>query len=278
VGRLRADPRYRTRLIPTGKEFLMANPHGSWIWYELLTTDADAAAKFYSDVVGWTTSDFDGAPGDYTIFNAAPDDPVGGVMTNPMPTGATWLGYVGVDDVDASVAKIESLGGKVHLPPTTMEGVGRMAMVEDPQGVMFYVMRGDSPEDSRAFARMQQGKVSWNELQTIDNAQAFAFYGNLFGWEKDGAMPMPWGEYAFVRNAGQGGMDSIWGAIMPREKPEQPVGWTFYFRVPDIMAAHARVRDLGGTPLSDPMEVPGGERVFHAKDPQGATFGLVAPQ
>lgn len=97
----------------------------------------------------------------------------------------------------------------------------------------------------------------------------------MFGWRQDGAMPMPWGDYSFLKGANN---PEIWGAMMPREKPEDPVGWNFYFRVPDIEAAHAKVKELGGNPFHDPMEVPGGERVFFATDPQGATFGLVAPK
>jgi uncharacterized protein len=161
------------------------------------------------------------------------------------------------------------------MPPTDMENVGRMAMVEDPQGAHFYVMRGSSPEPSTAYGRRELGKGSWNELQTTDDAAALGFYGELFGWQQVGAMPMPWGEYSFLQGKGDA---EPWGAMMPREKDENPIGWNFYFRVPDIEAAHAKVKELGGNPVCDIMEVPGGERVFFATDPQGAGFGLVAPK
>lgn len=252
----------------------MTNPHGSWIWYELLTTDADAAIDFYGQIVGWTPSKFPGNTVDYNIMSVG-EEAVAGIMKNPAPTGPAWLGYVGVDDVDAAVAKIEQLGGKVHMPPTDLDGVGRISMVEDPQGAHFYVMRGSSPEASRAYGRMELGKASWNELQTADDAAALDFYGQMFGWEKNGAMPMPWGDYSFLQARGG---EEVWGAMMPREKAEHPIAWNFYFRVPDIEAAYARVKELGGNPVCDIMEVPGGERVFFATDPQGAGFGLVAPK
>ena len=70
----------------------MTNPHGSWIWYELLTTDSDAAVAFYEKVVGWTASTFEGAVDGYTIVSAGPQDGVGGIMKNPMDTGPVWLG------------------------------------------------------------------------------------------------------------------------------------------------------------------------------------------
>lgn len=263
----------------------MTNPHGSWIWYELMTPDAQASRAFYEAVIGWRIDAESMAPGgaEYRILHAADGD-VGGMLTldAAMLAGgakASWLGYIGVDDVDASVEQLKAAGGSVHVPPTDIPGTGRFAMVADPQGVPFYVMRGSSPESSTAYARFGEGHVSWNELQTSDAEASLAFYSTVFGWERAGGMPMPWGEYSFLRCKDAGDdMDVVWGAMMPRELAEHPVGWTFYFRVPDIEAAHAKVKELGGTPHSDPMEVPGGDRAFHATDPQGAVFGLVAPK
>src|SRR3546814_17988501 len=73
------------------------NPHGSFIWYELLATDPDAAADFYGKVVGWKTRD-SGQPGiDYRLFSA-PDADIGGLMkrSEAMPP-PVWLGYIGVE-------------------------------------------------------------------------------------------------------------------------------------------------------------------------------------
>ncbi len=263
----------------------MTNPHGSWIWYELMTPDPTGSKAFYDAVVGWNIDADSSTPGDveYRMI-IAPDGNVGGVLTlnaDMLAGGAKpgWLGYVGVDDVDATAEQLKAAGGAIHMPSHDIPGVGRIAMVSDPQGVPFYIMRGASDETSHAFGRRTMGHVSWNELQTGDDAAALDLYEKLFGWEKAGGMPMPWGEYSFLRGKDAGeDMDAVWGAMMPREKPEHPVGWTFYFRVPDIEAAHARVNELGGTTRTDPMEVPGGERVFHATDPHGAVFGLVAPR
>lgn len=251
----------------------MTNPNGSWIWYELLTTDADAAIDFYSQIIGWTPSKFPGGTIDYNIMSVG-EDGVGGIMKNPAPTPSAWLGYVGVDDVDATVATIQSLGGKVHVPPMDLPGVGRMSMVQDPQGAYFYVMRGASPEASRAFGRAELGKASWNELQTTDDAAALAFYDRHFGIKKVGAMEMgEMGDYSFIANTDGG--DAI-GAVMKAPPGVRP-GWGFYFRVPDIDTAKTRVETAGGTITHGPMEVPGGEMVLNAIDPHGVHFGLVAP-
>lgn len=259
----------------------MPNAHGSFIWYELMTRDVTAAKAFYDAVIGWNIDAQPSGEGmDYRMINA-PDAAAGGVLplTEAMCEGGafpTWLGYFGVDDVDATVAAMAKDGATVQMQPFDAPGVGRIAMVSDPQGIPFYVMRGASDENSTAYQRMGMGHVSWNELMAPDDAAALDFYGRHLAVAKVGSMPMgEMGEYSFIANGDSGG-EAI-GAIM-RTPPGAGSGWSFYFRVSDIEAAHARVKQLGGNPLSDPIEVPGGERVFHATDPEGVVFGLVAPK
>jgi uncharacterized protein len=262
----------------------MGNQHGDFIWYELLTGDADAAGDFYGKIVGWS-SQKSGQPGmDYRFFSAGDGsdtkDGVGGFMaiTEEMAAGGArpgWLGYVCVDDVDAAAESIKAAGGTIHMPPMDLENVGRMAMVADPQGAPFYIMRGASDETSHSFAKYapKNGHCAWNELSTSDPAGAWAFYGQQFGWAKDGDLDMgPMGKYEFVKS------DVVIGAIMPK-MPDMPVSaWTFYFRVPDIDVAAQAVKDGGGRLHMEPMEIPGGEFSLSAADPQGASFGLVGPR
>src|SRR3546814_14570209 len=83
-------------------------------------------------------------------------------------------------------------------------------MVADPQGVVFYVMRGDGEEASTAFAGMTPGHCRWNELVTSDQAAALDFYIDQFGWEKGDAMPMgAAGDYRFIDHHGE-----LIGAVM----------------------------------------------------------------
>ena len=146
------------------------NPHGSFIWYELLAEDPDAAAAFYGDVIGWTAASA-GQPGvDYRIFSAG-GIPVAGHMK--LPDGAEqagmrpgWLGYIGVDDVDTAVAGIERAGGRVHMPAMDLEGVGRIALLADPQGLPFYVMRGASGEASHSFDPVKAGAATRMEASS----------------------------------------------------------------------------------------------------------------
>jgi hypothetical protein len=265
----------------------MTNKHGDFIWYELMTKDADAASNFYGKVIGWTSTASGQSGMDYRFFSSGdggdPKDGVGGYLaiTPEMEAGGArpaWVGYIAVDDVDASVDSIMQTGGSLLMSAMDIEGVGRMAMVADPQGAPFYVMKGASDETSHAFAATapKNGHCARNELATTDPEAAKAFYGAQFGWTKDGEMDMgPMDKYEFLKASD--GRFAL-GAVMPK-MPEMPVSaWTFYFRVPDIDAAVDSVKAGGGTILVEPMEIPGGDYSLNAMDPQGAAFGLVGPR
>lgn len=251
----------------------MANKHGDFIWYELLTSDPDAAQEFYGPVLGWSFSG-SGQPGmDYRIISMGTEG-VGGIMkmTDGAPMPPCWLGYIGVDDVDAKAAQIRAAGGAVHMEPQDIPGVGRFAFVADPQGVMFYIMKGTSNGTSLAFAadHPRPGHCAWNELATTDQNAALDFYTGQFGWQKDGEMDMgAMGTYEFLRHG------SVIGALMTKT-PDQPIpAWTYYFRVPDIDAAVETVNARGGRIVHGPSEVPGGDFIINGFDPQGAAFALV---
>lgn len=256
----------------------MANRHGEFIWYELATPDADAAAGFYGAVIGWNARAMPESPRGYRIFGAEGAE-VAGLMPIPpdgpgagMPPG--WLGYVGVEDVDAAAAAVLGAGGAQTVPPTDIPGVGRFAMLADPQGAPFYVMRGLSAEASRAFAPMKPGHCNWNELTTTDQAAALDFYAARFGWERGDAMPMgEMGDYQFIQHHGV-----TLGAMMTGRAGGPPPAWTFYFGVRDIDVAARAVSAGGGAVLHGPVEVPGDLFIILARDPQGAGFGLVGPR
>lgn len=257
----------------------MRNPHGMPIWYELLSTDADASKAFYADVIGWDVGPKPEGDMDYRMIVTSAGDNVGGLMNlSPEMTAGgakpTWLFYIGADDVDATVAKISALGGSVHLPAFDMPGVGRMAMLTDPQGIAFYVMRGASDQASTVWERSGMGKCNWHELVTPDQAAGNAFYAEVFGWTFPDRMTMPGdlGDYVFVEAAGE-----TIGATMTVNDHQPTSGWLFYFRAPDIKAAAAKVTAGGGIVLMGPHEVPGGDRIIVASDPQGVAFGVAAP-
>jgi uncharacterized protein len=113
-----------------------SSTHGAFSWTELTTSDTKAARKFYGTLLGWQFQDMDMGKSTYTVINVGGQG-VGGITAVPpnakgMPP--VWGGYVTVDDVDALIARVEGLGGRVLLAPTDIPTVGRFATIMDPQG------------------------------------------------------------------------------------------------------------------------------------------------
>ncbi len=257
----------------------MATPAGRFVWYELMTTHPDAATAFYGSVIGWSAAD-SGVPGvSYTILSA-PDAPVGGLMALPdqvRDAGGRpgWLGYVGVEDVDAAAKRVTDAGGHVHHAPTDIPTVGRFAVVADPGGAVFCLFHALDAADHPVppAVSMAPGHVGWHELAASDREAAFAFYAGQFGWTKDEAMDMgPMGVYQIFAIEGTAA-----GGMMTRPPMVPMPFWLYYFAVPEINAAIARVKDGGGQLLNGPMAVPGGAMIAQCLDPQGAMFAMFAP-
>jgi predicted enzyme related to lactoylglutathione lyase len=258
----------------------MTDAPGTPIWFELNTPDADAARDFYAAVAGWTIAPSPMAEhGGYLIASTPAGAGVAGIMTPPpdAPAFPGWAIYFGVDDVDATAARAGDLGGATVFGPMDIPHVGRFAMMRDPRGVTFTIMRGDSPEPARAFVQAAEatGHAVWIELATPDPDAAFAFYGALFGFEKAGAMPMgEMGEYAFIGR----GEDFRPGAVMSSATTGAPARWNWYVNVPDIDAAIATAQARGGTLLQGPDQIPGGDYSANLADPHGSQIGLVGPR
>lgn len=248
---------------------------GRPVWYELMTTDMAAAETFYRNVVGWTSAPFDQSPAPYTVFNRSGQAQVAGLMKKPedMKAPPFWAMYVAVPKLEDAVAHIRRLGGRDVSPVIEVPTVGRMQMMSDPQGAAFYIMQPTS-RDERPETAPEIGEASWHELMTTDAPAAMKFYSDVFGWQPGDTMDMgPMGTY-FMFNRPHG----MIGGMMnkPPEMASVPPHWMIYFRVPDINAATERIKAGGGTILNGPMEVPGGDWVVNAKDPQGAAFALHA--
>lgn len=193
----------------------MSSDPGSFIWYELITTDADAAAKFYGAVVGWNIAPRAEAPSapDHRLIARDDGGSAGGVMTitpDMQRRGArpTWLGYLFTPDVGAAIASIEADGGRCQMRMTLP--VGDIAMVTDPTGAPFYVMKPAPPANEPAASPVE--------------------------------------------------------------------GWLFDFGVDSVAAAQRAIVASGGEVILGAHEVPGGDWIVLARDPQGAAFGVVGPR
>jgi predicted enzyme related to lactoylglutathione lyase len=246
---------------------------GGFVWYELMTTDAPAAETFYTRVVGWNAADA-GMPGMTYILLTAGERQVAGIMGMPSQAAATpvWMGYILASDVDGGAERVKQAAGTVHRPPADIPGVGRFAVVADPQGAAFMLFRGDGTPAPDLPAGTP-GTVGWHELRTRDWKAAFGFYQGLFGWEKAQSVEMgPMGTYQTLTVGGD------WTVGMFNDTAAPTPSWLFYFNVENIDAAVARIAHAGGKLTQGPIQVPGGSWIIQAADPQGGTFALMGPR
>ncbi|MDB5407972.1 MAG: Glyoxalase/bleomycin resistance protein/dioxygenase [Rhodospirillales bacterium] len=251
--------------------------HGSFVWYELMTTDTKAAKAFYGNVIGWGAQNADQPGMEYAMFTAG-EIPVAGLMTLPEEARKAggrpgWIGYVAVDDVDASAKQAAEAGGTVHRQPSDIPGVGRFAIIADPQGAVIALFKGsDAMQSPPPVAPKTPGHAGWRELMAVDGEAAFAFYSKLFGWTKDVPFDMgPMGLYHIFKVG-----DVQTGGMMTKPATVPAPFWGYYFYVDGIDAAVERVKAAGGQIVNGPHEVPGGEWIVQGLDLQGALFALLS--
>lgn len=139
---------------PTGATFSVWQPRkhrgaaiinevGAACWYELSTRDTAAASRFYTQLFGWNTQSMNEGGMQYTVFRRG-EQGIAGMMAMPAQAGdtpANWAPYFAVSDCDQSVEKAKQLGGKVLMQPTDIPRTGRFAVLKDPQGAMFSILR-----------------------------------------------------------------------------------------------------------------------------------------
>ncbi|HEX8905102.1 MAG TPA: VOC family protein, partial [Longimicrobiaceae bacterium] len=111
-------------------------------WSELATNDAAKAKEFYGGVFGWE-GDTQNMGMEYTVFRGPTGMVAGMYEITPEMAGMhpSWLPYFVVDDAEASVEKARSLGATILKEPADIPGVGRFALLQDPQGAFFYVIK-----------------------------------------------------------------------------------------------------------------------------------------
>jgi predicted enzyme related to lactoylglutathione lyase len=248
---------------------------GLFAWHELHTPDARAGAAFYGKVTGWTAKGWEEDPS-YLVLSAGTAQMAGAQTLSPdarrRGEAPRWLPYIATDDVEVAVWEAQRLGGKVTKDTESVPSIGKFAVLQDPYGAEFaviqpaYVVKSKHPEPV--------GDFSWHELVTEDIAGSFRFYSALFGWEKTTAEDMgpPVGMYQMY-----GWKDRNLGGIYRRTREEPgPHRWRSYIKVRDAKAAADAATRAGAKILAGPMQVPGGDWIVMAVDPQGAEFALHA--
>ena len=175
-----------------------------------------------------------------------------------------WLGYIGAGDVDASLAQAVRLGARVLMPAQDMEGIGRSAVLADPQGAIFGLFR---PLKRAGVEVGSDMSFTWFELATAERDSGLAFYQQLFGWTL--RPPMDMGGGFFYQTFGQGTMDFGGCYTIPAERPMAP-SWCPYASCASADQIANKVLQSGGKICHGPVDVPGGGRIVQFLDPEGA--------
>jgi predicted enzyme related to lactoylglutathione lyase len=232
-------------------------PPGTFSWAELVTSDAAAAKAFYTDVFGWDYRD--NPVGEGMVYSTAllGGQAVAALYTSDQPPH--WNSYVTVASADETAAKAGELGATVMAEPFDVLDVGRMAVIADPTGAALCLW--EPRAHIGASLVNAPGALAWNDLVTSDPQTAARFYGGLFGWT---FMEIPDAGYSVIQNDGRSN-----GGMLSREG--MPPAWMPNFGHADLDGLPARVGELGGRVLSEPMNVPNGRFAVFA-DPQGAVF------
>jgi uncharacterized protein len=260
----------------------VVDSHGRFLWYELITTDMAAAKAFYADVLGWGAEDASTAGSAYTLFTAG-GAAVSGMMSlsdeaRKMGLQPSWLGYVGVTNVDAAADRLKQLGGTVHVPPTEIPNISRLAVGVDPQMVTIALFKWLTGETSQETGQETgrgppdpdaPGRVGWHELLAADGEKAWAFYSELFGWQEVTATDLAHAYKVFSASG------VTIGGMFTKPATEPAPFWLYYFNVADIDAAAKSVKAGSGQIIDGPIEVRGDRWTLRCSDPQGAIFALV---
>ncbi len=245
---------------------------GTFSWTDLSTTDQEGAKAFYRGLFGWEAQDNPVGEGLYYSMMLLGGQEVAAISTQPqqqrdLGVPPAWNCYVSVESADRALERATQLGATVHAQAFDVFDVGRMGVVQDPQGAFFLVWQ--PKQHIGASLVNAPGALSWNELATPDMDASAGFYSELFGWSTEPfeGSEMP---YLLIKNAD--GHSN--GGIRPAMETE-PTHWLAYFGSEQLDADFAKVSELGGSQLAGPIDIGAGQ-IGVATDPQGAVFALYA--
>ncbi|UQA60568.1 VOC family protein [Polyangium aurulentum] len=240
-------------------------------WINVMTPEAERARAFFGKLFGWTYGEMPGVPGSQLIL-------VGGrtagalmdlaVANMPPGTPAVIGVLVKVEDADAAVAKVASLGGRADQVFDALDN-GRMAVCTDPNGAVFGLWQPKKQAgmdvDSHA-----HGAPGWFETITSDAGRAAAFYSALFGWTVE-EQQMPGMTYTLFK------LDAVpVGGAMPilPNMGDVPPHWGVSFSVTNADETARLGVELGATLLFPVGDIPGVGRFAMLQSPQGVPFQI----
>jgi predicted enzyme related to lactoylglutathione lyase len=251
--------------------------HGTFSWIDNPTTEQEVAKGFYTALFGWDYDDVP-IPGEMVYSLATLRDQVVGAIAPQMQDERElgvpphWNSYISVDDVDAVAARVDDLGGHLHLEPFDVMDAGRMAPFSDPTGAVAYLWQGDRRRGADVVN--EPGAFCWNELATRDPDAAMSFYSELLGWTLVDDPLAPGVPYWTIRNGErENGGVRVLGDELPLQTPAH---WLVYFGVDDIASCAQQATRTGGTVAVPKTDAGAGNAFAVLVDPLGAAFGIFA--
>ena len=241
---------------------------GKFVWHNLVTSDGEAARKFYGQLFGWEFEVKD--DGVYSVIRYQGRN-LGGILDTSKQGKAAkrghWLSAMSVSNLDASLAAVDEAGGKQLEAPIDVSGVGRVVTVEDADGAVLHLLassKGDPPD-----AEPGVHTWLWHELLANHADRAVEFYKTAFGYRIEALKKKPDSEYRVLWSSG----DARAGVMEnPFEKTRS--AWIPYLRVEDPAALAQRVPELGGRVVLEPRPDVRDGTLALVVDPSGAPVAL----
>jgi predicted enzyme related to lactoylglutathione lyase len=249
----------------------MSDNLGRFVWHDLMTTDAARSLDFYGQLFPeWAVEDLDvGEAGTYHMIHVD-GLKCGGIVAIPEDAGipSHWIGYVEVEDCDATVERVKEAAGSLVMPAHTAPGVGRFAVVADPVGAMvkpFQVER-----EVTLPTHPTSGNFVFDECLSNNVPATQRFYQSVFGWSLFETPMDGMGTYTLFR---VGEQDTAGCLAMPPEAEGNPT-WLTYLCAEDIDDRAAKAESLGAQTFVAPQDIPGVGRFSVHADSNNAFFAL----
>lgn len=260
------------RLPPLNDATTAEHLTGKFIWADLFTGSPSVAAKFYTNLLGWTATTYRRDDGASYILLRNLGDPVAGVVQRAAdrPEGpGRWIGYVSVEDVGRAIKMIEAAGGRSLAPYRDLPDRGTQALVADKEGAVFGILHSSSgdPGDFRP----DPGDWLWAELFAREPKSAGNFYRSVFNYDVTADVRTAKPDHFIVSG---GGIARAGISPVPVQNDAVP-SWLGFVRVADLAATVAHAVALGGKALVEPRAAEEGSRFAIVADPTGAAIGLV---
>jgi hypothetical protein len=243
---------------------------GKFVWADLATDQVHTAQKFFADLFGWRFR----VVGSYAIALNY-DRPIAGFFQVDRPKDRPeakprWFGYISVPSVDRAQRTVLKNGGRVLAPPRKMPNRGEQAVLADPEGAVFGVIKSSSgdPEDLLP----QPGDWVWIQLLSHNGKKAAEFYRDLAGYEVvENTITNSLSDYVLVS---KGYARATVRTLRPDAQNVRPT-WLPFIRVTSVADWVEKAAKLGGKVLLSPKPQLLDGRLAVLADPTGAEIGVM---